>query len=357
MSDTLPELTEASLSFLEKRGVDDAIVAANRSISHQIRFTKNEVNIAKRWQSTNLSVYLVKDKRIASTDLNDVSSIRRVTDALQDLLAFTNALEKNVDYQGIAEGPFDYQNIPQTFDPSMNDFSDYAFDHIEGSINSALEEGAKDSAGVLEWQIGKRFLKTTSNAEVNEPSTRFLFQIRSFLSPTESGQGICVGRDLSTFDAEQAGQNAAQLAVQSRGGKAAKGGTFNALLAPTVAGELMEKIISAANPFSIESGQSWLHDKIGQQILLEGFAAYDDGTIPNGFRSAKADSEGVRTRKTPLIENGILKGLIHNTSTAKKAGTTSTGNAGLVAPQNSNILVEPGDYHFGEMIAECKSPT
>ncbi|MHA2499646.1 MAG: metallopeptidase TldD-related protein, partial [Candidatus Hodarchaeales archaeon] len=339
MGISLSELGDTSLSFLIQEGVDDAVVAANRSLSHQIRFSNNEVSISKRWHTINLSVYLVKEKKIAYTDLNDISSIDRVTTALKDLLSFVNSMKENPEYLGISEGPFDYQNIPQTYDPSIKDFSDYAIDNIEEAINSAMAEGATSSAGILQWLIGEEFLKTTGNVEVDRQRTNFLFQIRSFLTPTESGQGICVGRDLSTFNAAQAGQNAGQLARQSQGGKPAKGGTFNAIFAPTVVGDNIGSAIAAANPFWVEAGQSWLRDKLGQQISCEEFSAYDDGTIPNGFRSAQADAEGVPTKKTSLIQNGILKGLIHHTNTARKANTHSTGNAGLVFPQNSNISI------------------
>lgn len=357
MEISLSELGDTSLSFLIKEGVDDAVVAANRSLSHQIRFSNNEVSISKRWHTINLSVYLAKDKKIAYTDLNDISSIDRVTTALKDLLSFVNSMKENPEFRGISEGPFDYQNIPQTYDPSIKDLSDYAIDNIEEAINAAMAEGATSSAGVLEWLIGEEFLKTTGGVEVDRQRTHFLFQMRSFLTPTESGQGICVGRDLNAFNAAQAGQNAGQLARQSRGGKPAKGGTFNAIFSPTVVGDIIGKAIAAANPFSFESGQSWLRDKLGQQISSEEFSAYDDGTIPNGFRSAKADAEGVPAQKTLIIENGILKGLIHNTNTARKADTDSTGNAGLILPQNTNISITPGEYSFDELIAESKSPT
>ncbi len=58
-----------------------------------------------------------------------------------------------------------------------------------------------------------------------------------------------------------------------------------------------------------------------------------------------------------MFEKGVLKGLIHNTSTAKKLGTETTANAGLIIPSSSNIIIDPGDYSFDELISNSKAPT
>ena len=40
------------------------------------------------------------------------------------------------------------------------------------------------------------------------------------------------------------------------------------------------------------------------------------------------DCEGVPSRDLTLVENGVLKGWMHNLSSAAAAGVRSTGNAG-----------------------------
>ena len=62
--------------------------------------------------------------------------------------------------------------------------------------------------------------------------------------------------------------------------------------------------------------------------------------MPNGFNSCRFDEEGVPTEKTKIIENGILKTYLHNTSTAKKYKTRTTANAGLIAPRSFNIVFD-----------------
>jgi PmbA protein len=55
-----------------------------------------------------------------------------------------------------------------------------------------------------------------------------------------------------------------------------------------------------------------------------------------------------------LIENGVLKSYLHNTSTSKKLNQKPTGNAGIVYPMPWKIEVKRGDYGFDEMIKELK---
>ena len=104
----------------------------------------------------------------------------------------------------------------------------------------------------------------------------------------------------------------------------------------------------------VDIGMSWLKDKIGEPIGPELVSVYDDALLPNGLGSKSFDEEGHPTGRNVIVEKGILKGFIHNTSTAKKAGTTSTGNAGLVLPQNSNVFFEPGEHTLEELLELTK---
>ncbi|GAH24952.1 unnamed protein product, partial [marine sediment metagenome] len=168
-------------------------------------------------------------------------------------------------------------------------------------------------------------------------------------------QKIDVGRLSSRIDLEEAGRKAGKIAKMSVGGVNGSPGKYNVLLAPKVAGDIVAATPVAANPFSVEIGFSWLKDKIGEQIAPEFISVYDDALLPNGLGSKSFDDEGHPTGRNVLVENGILKGFIHNTSTAKKAGTVSTGNAGLVFPQNTNVFFEPGDHSFEELMEISKN--
>ena len=354
---TIQDIVEKTLNYLEKSNPEDVLVFGGDTVNSQIRFTKNEIIVGKRWASKGLSVFYVKDKKIASTFLSDITSMDTVYKSLDELIVFGKALPPKEDYQGIAKGPFSYSPIANVYDPKIRDFSQYAVDRVEEGLNAAIEYGGKHSAGILEWGHEYGYFLSNHGVEAEETQSSFEYLIRSFIEPTESGQGMSVGRTLDTLNTKQAGETAGEIAKKSVGGKVAKGGVYNALLSPTVVADIIARTVSNANPFSIEIGQSWLKDKIGEKISTDQLNASDDATIPNGLGSRICDAEGVPSQKTPIIEQGVLKNLIHNTSTAKKADAQTTSNAGLVSPQNSNIVIETGTYSFDEMIQECRKPT
>ena len=99
---------------------------------------------------------------------------------------------------------------------------------------------------------------------------------------------------------------------------------------------------------------SFFKDKIGEKVGPEFLTMTDDGTDPNMVVSPPFDSEGVPTQKNVIIENGVLKTYLHNTSTAKLNDTISTGNAGLIFPRAWNCAIAPGSMSKDDMISNIK---
>jgi PmbA protein len=85
-------------------------------------------------------------------------------------------------------------------------------------------------------------------------------------------------------------------------------------------------------------------------------ALADDGTQPDGPRSAPFDGEGSRTRRTSLIEGGRLLGFLYDVRTARKAKTGTTGNGSRgsyrAAPSvgTTNLVIEPGEEELSGLV-------
>ncbi len=104
-------------------------------------------------------------------------------------------------------------------------------------------------------------------------------------------------------------------------------------------------------------GASPLADKLGQVAFDPRFRLYDDGLVARSPASAPFDDEGVPTRRTPLVENGIVQAFLYDLQTAGKAGTQSTGNASrdldsLPSPGTHAWLVEPGQVSLADMLTQ-----
>ena len=349
----IDNMIELSINKLNESNFSEFVIETEKSNRSQLRFADSQFTVAKNWASTILSIFAVKEARTVATLIEDLSE-EIINSAIESLAKLAGSLPKNENYMGISDGPFSYPNIEHLADPEFLDFHDKSIDSAESAIRAAEEEGAKRSAGVLLWGVTERNLHSSHGASVKSNSTRYEFSIRSFVDSTSSGNGVAVGRLSSKIDFENAGREAGKIAKMSIGGVNGKPGKYNVIMTPKVAGDIIAATPIAANPFNIEIGFSWLKDKIGEKIGADTVTVYDDALLPNGLGSRVCDDEGHPTGRNIIVENGVLKGLIHNTSTARKAGTTSTGNAGLIFPQNSNIFFEPGENTFDELLEISK---
>jgi PmbA protein len=96
---------------------------------------------------------------------------------------------------------------------------------------------------------------------------------------------------------------------------------------PDVARAVLGGILSAINGERVLQGASFLREKMDQKIASRLVTIIDDGTRPKGMGSKPFDGEGVPTQKRIIVDKGILKGFMYNTTVAKRAGVKSTGNA------------------------------
>ena len=107
-------------------------------------------------------------------------------------------------------------------------------------------------------------------------------------------------------------------------------------------------------------GTSVYSGRIGEQVASPLCTIVDDGSLPGRRGSLNVDDEGVPTRCTTLIENGILVGYLQDKHNARLMGMTPTGNgrresfAHLPMPRMTNTLMLAGDSDPGEIIASVE---
>ncbi len=158
---------------------------------------------------------------------------------------------------------------------------------------------------------------------------------------------------------EQVGRIAAERTLRRLGARKVKTGHVPVVFDPMVARSLLEHIFGAVNGDAVYRGASFLAGKLGERVAGENVAVIDDGAMPGGFGSSPFDDEGVPTRRTLVIENGVLKSYLLNTYTAKKLGLATTGNAARGLAGNpgigvGNLFMRPGTRSPREIIADVK---
>src|SRR5581483_5323236 len=113
------------------------------------------------------------------------------------------------------------------------------------------------------------------------------------------------------------GKVAAERALRRLGARKVKTQQVPVIFDPLVATSILEHIFEGVNGDSVYRGASFLAGKLGQKVAAEQVTVIDDGTIPGGFGSSPFDGEGVPTRRTLVIENGVLTSYLLNTYTAR----------------------------------------
>lgn len=174
-----------------------------------------------------------------------------------------------------------------------------------------------------------------------------------------SAYGLSVARRPDALDVDAAAGEAASRATRLLGGRKPASARIPVILDPFVTASLLGVLAGGLTGEAVQKGRSLFADKIGEQLGGAHLSLVDDGRRLDGLAAAPWDGEGVPTGRTALIDGGILAGFLHNTRTAARGGTASTGNAsrsGFKSPPGvspTNLFLEPGPRRPEELVAEA----
>jgi PmbA protein len=326
-----------------KMGADDAIVQVIHEKSQQVRFSNNEITAAKEFNSVKAKVFVAKGKKKMQFTLENMGEIEN---DLKKSVKYLDKMQDNRDYHGIATGPFQHRS--RTCDKGIADV-----DSAELASRAIEACEAQRIAGVLYTRYQEVNL-ASPYTDVDDERAFIETSVRVFDNGS-SGHGVNCSPTLKGFDPEKASKQASDLARKSGSPGAGKEGRYDILFTPLCFATLLSGGMYSISAFFVDSGISFFWGKIGKKVASEELSLTNDGTLEKGIYAAKFDEEGVPTRKTPLIEEGVLKNYLHNTSTATKFETETTANAGLDIPESQTLLIREGDRTFEELVSEVKN--
>jgi len=109
-------------------------------------------------------------------------------------------------------------------------------------------------------------------------------------------------------------------------------GQYPIVFSPEAFLSLLSAFSNLFNAQNILDGQSLSNpDSLGQAIASPELTVFDDARHPQHIGAPSFDGEGTPTQRTPLIQAGILTGLLHSAGTAQRLQTQPTGHANLGA--------------------------
>ncbi|MBV8436048.1 MAG: TldD/PmbA family protein [Silvibacterium sp.] len=135
-------------------------------------------------------------------------------------------------------------------------------------------------------------------------------------------------RSLKKLDTpESVGAEAARRTLRRLDARRVKTQQTPIVFAPEIARSLIGSIFEAASGDAIYRGASFLAGRLGEKIADSSVTVIDDHTIIGGFGTSPFDGEGLPSRRTVVVERGVLTNYLLNTYTARKLGMKSTSNA------------------------------
>jgi PmbA protein len=174
---------------------------------------------------------------------------------------------------------------------------------------------------------------------------------------TQTGFGFSVGRSPEAFDLPRAAREAADRATRLLGAVKPPSRRTTVVFDPFVTAQLLGIIASTLNGEAVVKGRSLFKDRLGDQVAPAFVSLVDDPTNPLAYTATDVDGEGLAARRNMLIEDGVLQMFVHNSYSARRAGTVSTGNAvrgGFAGTPGVGALalhLTPGTRSQDELIA------
>ncbi|MDQ1469736.1 MAG: PmbA protein [Bryobacterales bacterium] len=366
--DSLPEIAQSVIRQALDGGATDAECTMSDGEEFSVNVRMGEVETLKEAGSRGAGLRVLIGTRMGSSYTSDLTpdGIRQMVRSAIDLAAFTTAdphiglpdpdefgsikTDLRLFSEDVANLPTDLkietakraEAAALAFDPRITNSEGGSFDC---NIGGRVFANSRGFAGAYRWTYCS--VSAVPIATLNDSMERdFWYTIARNYAGLE--------------DPEYVGRKAAERAVRRLGAVKVETQRAPIIFEPRVARSLLGNLFEAVEGRAIYREASFLAGKLGEKIADERITLIDDGTIPGLFGSEPFDDEGVPTRRTPVIERGVLKNYLLNTYTARKLGMKTTGNAsrgitGNAGIGHGNFFLEAGDKTPEQILRSVKN--
>jgi PmbA protein len=347
MSEILAK-TEAIVKKGKALGADEVVARTTLGRYRQTRFSNNEVDITAAWNDYVTDVSLSWQKRFVVTQIHD---FQNVDETMKRLCQLAKASKENPIYGGVAKGKFQYDKSKADRSVENLNQAEYVLEAIE----AARKEAGRDlnAGGIMFTKLEDVYLASSEGPTGEDCRSAVELSIRAFSQREASGHGVECSSTIKGFNPSKAGQKAGELARMANNPRAGVEGHYDIIFDPLFTGALLAIWGGMTSAFSVMIQQSVFVNKLDQKVASDIITMRD---VPASYSMANRvfDDEGVPVKENVLIDKGVLKTYLHNTSTAKIFKTETTSNAGIVYPGPWNLELDAGDMNKAEMLRDIK---
>ncbi|MCW3977456.1 MAG: TldD/PmbA family protein, partial [Candidatus Bathyarchaeota archaeon] len=320
---SLQDSTQFAVKTCEKLGADEAEAFAQKQQAIEVVLERGEIQNERVKVHQGIGIRFIKDKKLGFAFSSGVSKT-----GIQATCHNASALSKtsipNPDWVSLASSA----KVPKVigiYDKKVAAFNSEDVLDLTKQAYKAVEEYDKRA-----FVDDGKFTVTSTEVAVSNSHGIDLAEKRTFLYcflvcvAKERGEvsSMAFEYDLARsmrFSPENIGRSAAEKAVASLRPKAIKSFKGKVILNPDPASEILfYPIIYSVNAENVQRRRSFWIGKLGEKIASKRLTVTDDGLLPSGIGSSSFDAEGVTCQKNQVINEGILRGFLHNSFTANK---------------------------------------
>jgi PmbA protein len=347
---------EAASAILEKTlarvsGVEAEAVYSARDLA-LTRFANSRIHQNVAEHDAQLRVRVVSDGRtgVATTNRLDDEGIREVVARASAICARAarNPEQPPLPEDGVRPpATLGWRDATATADPEVRAAQARA-------VIAVADAHHLEASGANSTEAATLAIANTRGLRASESTTQARLITVLTGSDGSSGYAQIASPDVAVVDGSALGAEAADKAIRSAGAADLEPGEYPVVLEEYAVATILEYLSWIGfSALAVQEGRSFM--ELGRQVMGENVEIWDDGADPRGL-PATVDYEGVAKRRVDVISKGVATALVHDSATAQRAGTVSTGH-GLPAPNTFgplawNLHMAPGSVPRDELMSK-----
>jgi len=358
-SATAEQLNTVAVQAVElarRHGAHQSEVGVSYEEGLSVTVRMGELESVERQRDRGIAITVYRDKRKGSASTTDFSATS-IEDTVRKALSigsFTAADE----YAGLADAELMAKNPADLdlyfpWDIDVDRATDLAL-RSETAARAFDERIANSEGATVSTGVGHRVYANSHGFVGGYPTSSHSTSVSVLAKEAESLERdywYTVSRRPADLDTpESVGEEAARRAVRRLNARPLTTRKVPVIYPAELAKGLFGHLVAAVRGTAQYRRASFLLDAVGEQLLPRFVEIDEDPFIPRAFGSSAFDAEGVATRKSALVEHGVLKRYVLSSYSARRLKLATTGNAGGI----HNLLVKPTAGPLAELIADCR---
>jgi PmbA protein len=349
------------VSIAEKEGADEVELFALSRNEKKVNYETSSLKSASATRVEGVGIRVLANKSLGFASANSFDK-SRILDALKDAISIAKITPPMDHY---------YLSTPQkirmikdlynadTANLTMSETIDCGKDllkHIFDADSRVSVESGQVISSVDEYAIA-----TSTGIESSEKRTALSWYVLGWAVDGSDIGSFDIAFDstvsVSDMDFESGAKMFAQKVLQNLGAEKSDAFKGTAIFSHDAAIDLFQMLTTSTKSTTIQSGSSFLQDKLGESIAVPDLTITDNGSAPRIATNSSFDREGVPHAPLDIIDKGVFKAVLYNTFTANKDELSSTGHASggfRSAPDIGTTYTEiqRGTISYDEMLSE-----